>query len=179
MEASQVVQVLTPGGHLVGCLPIPQEEMSNIQPFCPQCCNVYVNQVETWHQHQPIELECGHVFCLTCVIQRVDLAMDAALACRHCNRTIGGLGSGLEFGWDELFRQLEAVRALQGLKKADSGDSHVALDSGLDALNAQRNTDYSLSDLDNALQNLNLQQGTATSTEDVLEHLKGLDLSSS
>ena len=90
-----------------------------------------------------------------------------------------GLGSGLEFGWDELFRQLEAVRALQGLKKAGSGNAHDGSDSGLDALNAQRNTDYSLSELDNALQNLNLQQGTATSTEDVLEHLKGLNLSSS
>ena len=119
------------------------------------------------------------MFCLTCVIQRVDLAMDAALACRHCNRTTtGGLGSGLEFGWDELFRQLDAVRALQGLRNADSGNSHDGVDSGLDALNAQRNTDYSLSDLDTALQMLNLQQGTATSTEDVLEHLKGLTLSS-
>ena len=179
MEASQFVQVLTPGGHVVGCLPIPQEEMSNIHSFCPQCCNVYVNQTDTWHPHQPIELDCGHVFCLTCVIQRVDLAMDAALACRHCNRTTGGRASGLEFGWDELFRQLEAVRALQGLKQAGSGNPHDGLNSGLKALNAQRNTDYSLSELDNALQNLNLQQGTATSTEYVLEHLKRLNLSSS
>lgn len=90
-----------------------------------------------------------------------------------------GRSWGLEFGWDELFRQLEAVRALQGLKNAGSGDPNDGLDGGLNALNAQRNTDYSLADLDDALQNLNLRQGTAISTEDVLEHLKDLNLSGS
>ena len=161
---------------MIRFLLIPEQEMPYVQQFCPSCCILYRNN-GALSPHQPIELECGHVFCISSVYQQVDLAMDPLLTCKECHRPPKDWISVLESGWDDLFWHLERARRLQETRASDSG---VGQASGeMNAFNVQHGTDYSLSELGNALQSMNLQRRTSTSIEEILGQFKNMGFSGS
>ena len=111
-----------------------------------------------------------------------DLETNAGMACRESHHTVEPGVSELDFEWDALFRHLEAVRSA-GARRGDSpskvdGDlSGLFTNSELVALNAQRETDYSMNDLSEAVQKMNMEKGTATTVDDVLERVRDMYLS--
>lgn len=179
MAPTQTSLLKTHGGHLVDFYPIRVEEMPYIQEFCSQCCNAYRHNPDFWNPRHPIELECGHVSCISCVMQRVDMAMDHSKACRECYWSLEDSESALESGWDDLFRLLEEGRKLQDELQTALEASNIDGDDDMSAFNAQRGTDYSISELEGALQGMNLQRGSKVLLEDVLSHFEEMDLSNS
>lgn len=177
MAPTQKFQFKTHGGHLVDFYPIPVEGMPYIQEFCSYCCNAYKHDPDFKNPHIPIELECGHVSCISCVMQRVDMTMDPSRACRECHWSPEDSDSSLESGWDDLFRLLEESRELEGEMQAALEASNI--DGDMSAFNAKRGTDYSINELAGALQGMNMQQGSSVLLEDVLSHFEDMDLSSS
>ena len=112
-------------------------------------------------------------------MQRVDMAMDPLRACRECHWSPEDSESALESGWDDLFRLLEEGRKLQDELQTALEASNIDGDDDMSAFNAQRGTDYSISELEGALQGMNLQRGSKVLLEDVLSHFEEMDLSNS
>ena len=179
MAPAQTSQFRTHGGHLVDFYPIRVEEMPYIQEFCSHCCNAYKHNPDFSNPHHPIELECGHVSCISCVMQRVDKAMDPSMACRECYWSPQDPETALKSGWDDLFSLLEEGRKFQDELQTALEASNIGSDAEMSAFNAQRGTDYSIHELADALHGMNMQRGSSVLLEDVLSHFEEMDLSSS
>lgn len=104
------------------------------------------------------------------------------MACRESHPIADPGVSELDSVWDELFQHLEAVRSSEALRgkfssKVDNDLDGFFTNSELVTLNAQRETDYSMSELSKAVQKMNMENGTATTVDDVLERVRDMNLS--
>lgn len=85
MDSQEKFEMMTSGGHSLQFFLVSPQKVEFSQQFCPSCCCLYRHNIGFRGSHQPIQLVCGHAFCLGCVLTRVDSVRDPTSACDKCH----------------------------------------------------------------------------------------------
>lgn len=85
MPSQEKFEMMTSQGFSIQFYLVPPQKVEFSQQFCPTCCCLYRNNVGFRGSHQPIRLMCGHIYCLGCVLTRVDSIRDPMSACDQCH----------------------------------------------------------------------------------------------
>ncbi|KAL9099317.1 MAG: hypothetical protein Q9163_005166 [Psora crenata] len=74
------------GGYMVCLIPIKVDDLPTGADRCSICDREYVAcEVSKLDAHGPVALDCGHIYCASCILDRVDFEMDPFQGCPECD----------------------------------------------------------------------------------------------
>ncbi|KAL9128985.1 MAG: hypothetical protein Q9217_002460 [Psora testacea] len=112
---------VSPAGYPVSFALLKVEDLPPGVRECSTCGESFVvSEVSKRNPHRPLALDCGHVYCASCVFERVDFEMDAFQGCVDCDPKVSK-ASLLSSGSERVVRQQD-WRALNGRSASQSGD---------------------------------------------------------